>query len=128
MNEAAVQQHTRLELARAGALVFRNNVGACMDLNGRMIRYGLGNDSKQLNEKIKSSDLIAVVPTVITQDMVGQTIGVFAAIECKESGWHLTAGNLRGIAQQKFIDLVKGVGGFGGFVTDPAQVHGIIKR
>jgi hypothetical protein len=128
MLEAAVQTHTRLELARLGALVWRNNVGACTDDTGRLIRYGLGNDSAQLNRAIKSSDLIAVVPFTITPEMVGRTIGVFAAVECKKPGWHLTPGDQRGQAQAKFISLVRSVGGIGGFVTDPTQVHEIVRQ
>ena len=126
-SEAAVQTHTRLEMARMGALVWRNNSGACMDQTGRMIRYGLGNDSAQLNRAIKSSDLIGVVPVKITPDMVGQTLGVFAAVECKKPGWHLTPGDQRGQAQDKFIQLVRSVGGVGGFVSDPAQVHEVVR-
>ncbi len=127
MREAAVQTHARLEIARSGALVWRNNVGACTDDTGRVIRYGLGNDSAQLNRVIKSSDLIGCVPVVIQPHHVGMTIGAFLAVECKHPDWHLTPGDQRGQAQAKFIDLVRSVGGLGGFVTDPQQVHGIIR-
>lgn len=125
MLESAVQSHTRLELARLGAQVWRNNVGACEDVSGRIIRYGLCNESAQLNRQFKSSDLIGVVPVVIQPHHIGQTLGVFAAIECKRSDWHLTPGDQRGQAQQRFIELVRGVGGIGGFITDPAQVRSL---
>ena len=127
MLESAIQSHTRLELARAGAIVQRNNVGACEDVTGRIIRYGLMNDSKQLNERFKSSDLICVVPVTITPEMVGRTIGVYTAIECKQSGWHLTPGDKRAQAQLRYIDAVRSVGGIGGFVTDPSQVADLIR-
>lgn len=127
MLESAVQQRVRLELARAGALAWRNNTGACEDKTGRLIRYGLANDSAQMNRVIKSSDLVGVIPVVITPEMVGRTIGVFAAIECKSSDWHMTPSDQRAQAQQRFIDLVRSVGGVGGFVTDPAQVHDLVR-
>jgi hypothetical protein len=127
MLESAVQQRVQLELARFGALVWRNNVGACEDKTGRIIRYGLCNDSAQLNARIKSSDLIGVTPVTITQDMVGKTVGVFTAVECKHSDWHMTPGDKRAQAQLRFIELVRSVGGIGGFVTDPAQVAGLVR-
>lgn len=128
MRESGVQQRVQLELSKVGALVYRNNVGACVDETGRMIRYGLANDSAQLNRVIKSSDLIAVVPVVIQPHHVGRIAGLFGAFEIKAPGWHLTPGDQRGHAQAKFIELVRSVGGIGGFVTDPAQIHGMIPR
>lgn len=127
MNEAAVQSHTRLALARSGALVWRNNVGACEDKSGRIIRYGLCNESAQMNRALKSSDLIGITPVTITPDMVGQTVGIFTAIECKHSDWHLTPGDARGQAQERFLALVRSVGGIGAFVSDPAQVLGLVR-
>lgn len=126
MLESAVQQRVRLALAQQGALAWRNNVGACEDASGRIIRYGLCNDSAQMNRALASSDLIGAVPVLIQPHHVGMTLGVFAAVECKHSGWHLTPGDKRGQAQQRFIDLVRSVGGIGGFVNDPAQVAGLL--
>lgn len=127
MLESAVQSQTRLEMARAGALVWRNNVGACEDKSGRIIRYGLCNDSAQMNRSLASSDLIGITPVTITPEMVGRTIGVFTAVECKKSDWHLTPGDARAQAQLRYIELVRSVGGIGGFVTDPAQVADLIR-
>ena len=126
MLESAVQQRTRLELARLGALVYRNNVGACEDKQGRIIRYGLCNESAQMNRSLKSSDLIGVTPVLIQPHHVGRTLGVFTAIECKHSDWHMTPSDARAQAQQRFIDLIRSVGGIGGFVTDPAQVRSLV--
>ena len=109
-----------------GALVYRNNVGACEDKQGRIIRYGLCNESAQMNRALKSSDLIGVMPVLIQPHHVGRTLGVFTAIECKHSGWHMTPSDDRAAAQQRFIDLIRSVGGIGGFVTDPAQVRSLV--
>ena len=126
MLESAVQQRTRLELARLGALVYRNNVGACEDKQGRIIRYGLCNESAQMNRALKSSDLIGVTPVLIQPHHVGRTLGVFTEIECKHSDWHMTPSDARAQAQQRFIELIRSVGGIGGFVTDPAQVRSLV--
>ena len=84
-SETVVQQQARLKLARIGSQMWRNNVGACVDDAGRLVRYGLANESSQMNRCIKSSDLIGITPVVVTPDMVGKTIGVFTALECKRS-------------------------------------------
>lgn len=126
MREAASQQQIMLAMARMGALPYRNNVGACTDESGRVIRYGLANSSAQMNAAIKSSDIIGITPVTITPEMVGRTVGVFTAIECKRPGWHLTPGDKRGQAQQKFIDIVVSVGGMGGFATGPDDVSAIV--
>lgn len=128
MNEAAVQTHTRLELARAGALAYRNNVGACEDKTGRIIRYGLCNESAQMNRVLKSSDLIGMMPVRIRPDHVGKVMGVFIAIECKTEGWHITPGDQRAQAQLRFLELVAAHGGLASFVSDPAQVPGLLGR
>ena len=46
---AAVQAAVRLEAARMGILLFRNNVGALIDVRGIPVRYGLANESTQIN-------------------------------------------------------------------------------
>lgn len=125
-SETVTQQQIRLALARMGAQLWRNNSGAYQDDTGRVVRYGLSNDSAQMNAQIKSSDLIGIVPITIQPHHVGRTIGVFTAIECKKTGWHLTPGDKRGQAQQRFIDIVHGVGGIGGFATGPEDLAGIL--
>jgi len=129
VNEAALQSIVRLKVATdLNGLVWRNNTGACEDKNGRIIRYGLCNDSAQLNARIKSSDLICVIPVTITPDMVGRTIGVFTALEVKAPGWTLRPSDARGLAQEKFHDIVKKAGGYAGFVTTPNDIFKVIGR
>ena len=126
MLESAVQQRVQLEMARLGGLVWRNNVGVAQTEHGRPVRYGLCNESAQMNRRLKSSDLIGITPIVIQQHHMGQTMGVFTALECKASDWHMVPSDHRAQAQQRFIDLVRGVGGRGGIITDPAQVQGLV--
>jgi hypothetical protein len=127
-SETVVQQQVRLAMARLGAQCWRNNSGACTDDTGRLIRYGLGNDSAALNAEIKSSDLIGITPTLIEPHMVGYHLGVFTALEIKASNWKLRPSDKRGLAQEKFHSIVKNACGFAGFVTDPADIMGIIGR
>ncbi len=115
-SEAAVQQLVRLEASRLGIWLMRNNSGACKDETGRMIRYGLCNDSAQLNKVIKSSDLIGIRPVVITPDMVGHTIGQFVAREVKRPGWSYH-GTDREVAQMAFGQKVLQMGGDFKFCT-----------
>jgi len=126
-SEAAVQQHIRTQIALTGVELWRQNVGACTDANGRVIRYGILNDSKHLNQRFKSSDLVGIRPILITADMVGQVVGVFAAIECKASNWTYRPNDEHTQAQQRFIDLVRAAGGFAGFARSVDEARIILR-
>jgi hypothetical protein len=125
-SESTVQQTARvLHCQLTNGQIWRNNSGASLmvdDTTGqtRMVRYGLGNDSAQLNKEIKSSDLIGITPVLITPAMVGYWLGVFTAYECKPPGWKLRPSDDRALAQAKFHDIVRASCGFAGFVSDPA--------
>ena len=114
--EEGVQKYIRLSEAKKGNVLWRNNVGAMQDDNGRVIRYGLANDSRKMNQYIKSSDLVGIRKVCITQDMVGQIIGQFYAIECKRPGWEYK-GTEREEAQSRFLTLVTTNGGYAKFST-----------
>lgn len=115
-SEAAVQNVVRLEASKSGGRLWRNNVGVAVDERGIPIRYGLCNDSKALNNQIKSSDLIGILPIVVTSAMVGHTVGIFIAREVKHPGWVYT-GTARERAQLKFLEIVAGLGGNASFAT-----------
>lgn len=129
-DEAAAQQNARMVIARAGGMSWRNNVGATpvkvdahcpkchlnFEIKQRIIRYGLCNDSHQLNAMFKSSDLIGVMPRQITQQMVGSVIGQFLAVEVKTPNWHYK-GKGREVQQQAFLSLVASKGGIAQFST-----------
>ena len=109
-SEAWVQSAVRLEAARAGIKMFRNNVGAAQDATGRVIRYGLANDSKQMNAVIKSGDLIGIRPIEIKPHHVGTIIGQFISRECKKAGWKWS-GDAHELAQQNWCDIINANGG-----------------
>lgn len=129
MNESTVQKLIRLEAAKMGIDLWRNNSGACTDITGRVIRYGLANESKQLNEKIKSSDLIGLLPTTAYIEGWGWvTIGIFIAIECKPTGWVFSSNDERAVAQKNFHDIVRKNGGIAGFASSVEDFRRIIGR
>lgn len=114
--ETDVNSSVRLKAAKTGMSLWRNNSGAFRDNRGRMIRFGLGNDSKQVNEHFKTSDLIGIKPIKITPKHIGKIIGQFVARECKKPGWKFT-GTEREKAQGNFLALVAAKGGDALFTT-----------
>ncbi len=128
MKESPVQQRIRLDAAYAGTDLWRNNSGALPDRNGRLVRYGLCNDDPALNKRIKSSDLIGVTPLFIMPQHVGQVVGVFTAIECKQEGWRFNPSDERVVAQAAFHAIVTRAGGYAGFATCVEDYRKIIKR
>lgn len=112
--EAAVQVDTRLEASRNGNILWRNNNGAGMSDDGRYLRWGLGNDSKKINDEFKSSDLIGITPVTVAPYHVGRIFGIFTAVEVKRGNWSWS-GNEREQAQWKYLQLVNSKGGFATF-------------
>ena len=117
MLEAAVQQRLVLAAPRLGCCLMRNNVGACVDESGRMIRYGLGNVSAKQTKEITSVDLI------------GWTLadGRFLAVESKRSDWKKPS-SPREHAQLRFITLVCNNGGRAGFATCVEDLERILNQ
>lgn len=122
--ESNVQSRVRLAAAGQGMRLWRNNVGAIKDERGVPVRYGLANDSKALNDRLKSHDLIGWRRLLIGPHMVGSTVAQFVSIECKREDWTpARPTNTRDFAheqaQQRWGALVTVDGGFSRFVTNP---------
>ena len=126
--ESEIQQLILLETPKLNMSLFRNNSGCFTDVMGRVVRFGLGNTSQAINSQIKSSDLIGITQVVITKNMVGETIGVFTAVECKHEDWKISKSKSQDIAQLNFINFVKSRGGFASFVSDPKNLKNIITK
>ena len=120
-SETAVQNDVRLEASEKGLRLFRNNVGVLYNDRNVPVRYGLCNDSKKLNARLKSSDLIGIRPVLITRDHVGQTIGQFVARETKPESWRYS-GNDRETAQLEFLKLIAALGGDVAFATGSGTI------
>ncbi len=125
MKESAVTTHVQLYAAQNDITLWRNNCGGFYDDTGRFVRYGLGHISP--NQTYKSSDFIGITPTVITPDMVGQTIGVFTAVEMKPTGFKFNPNNKHLTFQKNFINIVVKNGGLGGFVSSIEDFKELIK-
>jgi len=120
--EAYVQSVIRLEAPQRGVYLWRNNSGAGIVANARElcpecaknarrpIRWGLGNDSKKVNDVMKSGDLIGIRPVIITPDMVGRKLGQFVSRECKPENWKYS-GNEHENAQLAWSTLINSLGG-----------------
>lgn len=121
-SEAYVQSLVRLEAPGKGVRLWRNNVGVLLDANGRPVRYGLANDSRALNEQLKSGDLIGWRRRLITPADVGYVIAQFVSRECKPVGWRPAppgeSGRFRHEeAQRRWAELINADGGDACFVT-----------
>lgn len=148
-SEAVVQSEIRAEAGARGVLLWRNNSGAIEEPDGRVTRYGLGNDSAMVNRRIKSSDLIGLVqmrgPRAIIAMEINAPVGRFIAVECKRSDWRFPdawrgatpdtieqtraptddAGK-RTLAQWRFLCIVHKAGGLAGFAASVADFGRIL--
>lgn len=127
-SESNVQARVRLHAAVQGTHLWRNNSGAgavvdpkklCSrcDRHARsFIRWGLGNDSPNLNAVVKSADLIGWRPRVITDSMVNSTIAQFVSRECKREGWTYK-GTPEETAQNRWHSMILAAGGDSAFTT-----------
>lgn len=116
-SETDVLNAIRIETAKLGYHFWRNNSGAFFDSVGRVVRFGLGNDSKQTNDLMKSSDLIGIGP-----------FGRFWAIEVKPPKWQYDPRDSHERAQATFLEMVAAGGGVGMFATHPQQVIDLINK
>lgn len=114
--ETDVQNRVRLEASEKGMRLWRNNRGAMLDDRGHMVRYGLANESRAVDDKIKSSDLIGIRPVTIASAHIGAVIGQFVSREIKRSDWHYT-GTPRERAQLAWLELIACMGGDAAFAT-----------
>ena len=109
-SESWVSSVIRLESTKKGVRLFRNNVGALPSADGQLVRYGLANESKRMNQALKSSDFIGVKPLLIGPEHMGKTVGQFVAREAKKENWTYS-GKGREPAQLNFIQLIAALGG-----------------
>lgn len=92
---------------------FRNNVGRLRDARGKYVTYGLC---------VGSSDIIGWTPVVVTPAMVGRTVAVFTALECKVGARTTT------VEQVAFLATVQAHGGIAAVVRQIADVDRAIEQ
>ena len=88
-------------------------MGVLKNTAGIPIKFGVGNPG--------GSDLIGIVPTVVTPEMVGNTVGIFAAIEVKTPTGKPTK------EQLNFIEVVLKNGGIAGICRSPTDALKLVK-
>ena len=102
-----------------GARLFRNNTGVArhQGRNGsvQVVRYGVGPTGGG------GSDLIGWKSVVITPDMVGQRVAIFAAPEIKNTGDRLREN------QDKWLRWVRDAGGISGVVGSVEDAIALLK-
>jgi hypothetical protein len=135
-SEGWAQNAARKSIGAQGAFSWRNNVGATKTKEAHQcpkcyfnfivekppIRYGLANDSHQLNEKFKSGDLILAIPRKIEPRHVGTTIAQFGSVEAKKPGWRFNPNDPHQAAQAAWAALVNRLGGFACFSTGDVKL------
>ena len=108
--EKNIRNNIILSSAKAGISLFNNPVGTAWAgkynpathsvIAPRPVKYGLA---------VGSPDLVGITPIKITEDMVGQTIGVFTGVEVKVD----KNGHYKETPQQKkFGNFIAKNGGF----------------
>lgn len=115
-SETSVQAQLRVDAAKIGYCLWRNNSGSLPDKTGAHVRFGLGNDSTKLKKVFSSSDLIGIGPA-----------GRFVAIEVKKPGWTKPR-DAHEVAQANFIGAVQARGGLAGFATTVEDYMRIVGR
>lgn len=124
MSEASVSQRTELAFAELGGILWRNNVGAFLDVRGVPVRYGLANTSEKVNKETKSGDLIGCLPVYIRPEHVGRLFGLFVSVETKKAAW-TWKGDAHELAQANWGQIVTSLGGVGMFCNDPSQIEAL---
>lgn len=111
--ESVIQTQIRLRLGKLRMLFLRYQVGLFWTKDGRPVKIG----------EPGVSDLIGMVPHVVTQEDVGRTIGVFTVLETKQV--KDSTDKARRQQQGNFLKLVNRNGGLAAIVRseeDAAEV------
>ena len=127
-SEAELLARIHLELGgRPDMRLFRNNIGKAWVGSGKAVRSGGGvflphGRQYQFGLPPGSSDLIGLRAVTVTPEMVGQTVGLFAAVEVKSE-----TGRLRR-EQQAFLATVQRFGGLAGVARSVDEALGVVGR
>lgn len=97
--ETNIMNRIMLAMSKKGWLVWRNNVGLFKTPDGK----------RSINIGVKGSpDIMAIKPTIITPDMVGQTVGIFVGVEVKTATGRQSEAQKKwqGVAESKGIEYI----------------------
>lgn len=124
--ESNITKEILLESSQRHAILFRNNTG--MGWIGTRIHYPkqgyvLLKDARPLHAGLctGSSDLIGWKRITITEDMVGKTLAVFAAVEVKTPTGRASKDQLN------FISQVRAQGGIAGIARSREEARNLLE-
>lgn len=114
-SESRIQSQVRAVLSHrdSDTRVWRNSVGAGKLENGQYVKWGL---------QVGSSDLIGIHRCLITEDMVGSSIGRFFGVEIKTPVGRLTR------EQKIWIETIRSFGGIAEVCRSPEEAMDLLKR
>ena len=111
-SEAEILRDIRIDLGTANDVrLFRNSSGTLQTHRGQYVRVGLAPGS---------GDLIGLKSVVVTPDMVGQRIAIFASIEVKKHNGRV------GKKQENWARMVKSLGGIAGVVRSVEEAWAVL--
>lgn len=125
MRESDIHRLILRDLSRDDVRLFRNNVAQAWQ--GRVVRHEPGllvlADPRPIQAGlcVGSSDLIGWRSVVITPEMVGQRLAVFAGVEVKTDRGRATE------EQKNFIEVVQRFGGLAGVARSVDDARIILK-
>lgn len=131
MKEADFMRWCMKRATDLGARLFRNNVGQAWVGQAEEFRRATtvsvqpGDVLIRQGRPFKAgtagmSDLIGFVPVTVTQDMVGQKVAIYAAVETKSARGRATD------EQKQFIAMVERFGGRAGIVRTDQDLTSIL--
>lgn len=103
--EMTVKALVRLELGRDPEIKLHNNPVGRVFFKGDWITYGLSPGS---------GDLIGYHSVIVTPEMVGQRVAIFASVETKRR-----QGGRKGEKQVNWAEQITAAGGIAGFANSP---------
>lgn len=125
MKESDIQSQIQIALSQAGFYNLRVNSGQfwggeVLSHDGQMLL--LKHPTKIMGAVAGTSDIIGCVPVVITPDMVGQTVAIFAACEVKRPGERPEK------HQERYLALMRSRGAIAGWATSPQEAVNLWTR
>ena len=123
--ETSILRHILKALSNGSSRLFRNTVGAAFV--GPHIWAGDGSLVVTRPMRVTfgfgpgTADIIGWRSRVITQDMVGQRVAIFVALEVKTKTGRPTTG------QKAFLDVVEKAGGIAAIVRSVEDAEGVLK-
>jgi hypothetical protein len=112
-SESTIQREIRVRMSQLKCILLRYMVGTFISPQGAVVHIG---------EK-GVSDLIGIVPHVVTQEDVGRTVGIFCAMECKR-----TKGGRLSAEQGPFLKRVNELGGLGAVVRSAEDAESVVRE